>query len=318
MDIMLEPAHVLRAFFLAAASTILLFNGVPALRSRYLAYGPRATPRDTHDQGKYASKPDLTNIRRVKPYRVETLLDHLATYQVPHAYFTHFYIVSVVSSVFWGVQLLAQGAAVKALASYSSSTRPEESMSTGQVFLAWSLMAVQGLRRLYESVTLAKPSSAKMWFVHWLIGIGFYLAVGVAVWMEGVGTVVSATPKLDDLRLSPPSLGTLVCLPIFILASGVQYDCHAYLASLQKYTLPAHPAFEKLICPHYFAECLIYIALTFIAAPKGALVNKTVFTALIFVSVNLGVTADISRDWYAQKFGADKIAGKWRIIPLVY
>lgn len=129
---------------------------------------------------------------------------------------------------------------------------------------------------------------------------------------------MSATPKLDDLRLSPPSLGTLVCLPIFILASGVQYDCHAYLASLQKYTLPAHPAFEKLICPHYFAECLIYIALTFIAAPKGALVNKTVFTALIFVSVNLGVTADISRDWYAQKFGADKIAGKWRIIPLVY
>lgn len=119
---------------------------------------------------------------------METLLDHLATYQVPHAYFTHFYIVSVVSSVFWGVQLLAQGAAVKALASYSSSTRPEESMSTGQVFLAWSLMAVQGLRRLYESVTLAKPSSAKMWFVHWLIGIGFYLAVGVAVWMEGVGT----------------------------------------------------------------------------------------------------------------------------------
>lgn len=119
---------------------------------------------------------------------MESLLDHLATYQVPHAYFTHFYIVSVLSSMFWGVQLLAQGAAVRALASYSLAKSPEKSMSSEQVFLTWSLMAVQGIRRLYESVTLAKPSSAKMWFVHWFIGIGFYLAVGVAVWIEGVGT----------------------------------------------------------------------------------------------------------------------------------
>ena len=119
---------------------------------------------------------------------MESLLDHLATYQVPHAYFTHFYILSVMSSMFWGVQLLVQGAAAKALASYSLSKRPEKSMSTEQVFLTWALMAVQGIRRLYESVTLAKPSSAKMWFVHWFIGIGFYLAVGVAVWIEGVGT----------------------------------------------------------------------------------------------------------------------------------
>lgn len=81
-----------------------------------------------------------------------------------------------------------QGAAVKALASYSSSKSPEKSMSKEQVLLAWSLMVVQGLRRLYESVTLAKPSSAKMWFVHWFLGIAFYIAVGMAVWIEGVGT----------------------------------------------------------------------------------------------------------------------------------
>lgn len=129
---------------------------------------------------------------------------------------------------------------------------------------------------------------------------------------------MSATPTLNDLRLSPPSLRTLLCLSIFIFASGVQYDCHAHLASLKKYTLPAHAAFEKLICPHYFAESLIYVALTFIAAPKGALINKTIFTALVFVLVNLGVTADTSREWYAQKFGADKVAGKWRMIPLIY
>jgi hypothetical protein len=26
-----------------------------------------------------------------------------------------------------------------------------------------------------------------MWFVHWFAGIGFYLAVTVAVWIEGTG-----------------------------------------------------------------------------------------------------------------------------------
>lgn len=310
---------------------------------------------------------------------MESFLNHLATYQVPHAYFTHFYIVSVMSSLFWGVQILVKGAAVRALASYSLSKSPDKSMTMEQVFLTWSLMALQGVRRLYESITLVKPSSSKMWFVHWFVGICFYLAVGVAVWIEGVGTsyqeilrsvtalpwkkprrlqlvvhqarvkeslrhckrlpdslqvlgavdkfmlilcttgtVVSATPILDDRTLSPPSLRTLLCLPIFLVASGVQYDCHAYLASLKKYTLPAHPAFGKLVCPHYFAECLIYVALMFIAAPKGALINKTIFTALIFVSVNLGVTADMSREWYARKFGAEKVAGKWRMIPLIY
>ena len=32
-----------------------------------------------------------------------------------------------------------------------------------------------------------KPSTSKMWFVHWLLGIAFYLAVGVSVWIEGAG-----------------------------------------------------------------------------------------------------------------------------------
>lgn len=124
---------------------------------------------------------------------MESLLNHLATYQVPHAFFTHFYIVSVMSSLFWGVQILVRGAAVRALASYSLSKSPDKSMTMEQVFLTWSLMALQGVRRLYESITLVKPSSAKMWFVHWFVGIGFYLAVGVAVWIEGVGTSYQET-----------------------------------------------------------------------------------------------------------------------------
>ena len=60
-------------------------------------------------------------------------------------------------------------------------------MSIDQIALTWSLMSIQGVRRLFESSMFAKPSTSKMWFVHWLLGIAFYLAVGVSVWIEGAG-----------------------------------------------------------------------------------------------------------------------------------
>lgn len=103
-----------------------------------------------------------------------------------------------------------------------------------------------------------------------------------------------------------------------MLASGLQHDCHAYLASLKKYTLPEHPAFSLALCPHYFAECLIYVALSIIAAPSGHFINRTIFCALIFVTINLGVTADGTKTWYEQKFGKDTVGSRARMVPLLY
>ena len=103
-----------------------------------------------------------------------------------------------------------------------------------------------------------------------------------------------------------------------MLASGMQHDCHAYLASLPKYTLPSHPMFQLIVCPHYFAECLIYASMTLLGAPRGAWINKTVGSALLFVLANLGVTASTSKEWYARKFGKEKVAGRWNMIPFVY
>lgn len=60
-------------------------------------------------------------------------------------------------------------------------------MSINQIAMVWSLMAVQGVRRLAESMTSGKPSSSKMWFVHWILGIWFYVAMSFAVWIDGAG-----------------------------------------------------------------------------------------------------------------------------------
>ena len=122
----------------------------------------------------------------------------------------------------------------------------------------------------------------------------------------------------DLFTMPPPTLRGSIGIPVFILASGLQYDCHHYLSALQKYTVPEHPAFEKVICPHYFAECVIYLSLAIVAAPSGSLLNWTIACALCFVVVNLGVTADGTRDWYLRRFGHDAVSRRWRMIPLLY
>lgn len=65
-------------------------------------------------------------------------------------------------------------------------------MSINQIALLWSFMTVHGIRRLLESLTLGKSSSSSMWFVHWALGIWFYLAMSFAVWIEGAGKLFKA------------------------------------------------------------------------------------------------------------------------------
>ena len=208
-------------------------------------------------------------------------------------------------------------------------------MTLHQVVVVWAVMLAQGCRRLYESLVFGKPSSAQMWIGHWALGIWFYLTMSVAVWIEGMRmySLISLhqepllmllaalhqekfTPK--HFFFSPPSLRTFVGTLLFFLASGVQHDCHAYLASLKKYTLPEHPAFMQVLCPHYLAECLIYLSIAIVAAPPGQIINRTVFCAMVFVAVNLGVTADGTKAWYEQKFGKEKVASRRRMVPLLF
>ena len=85
--------------------------------------------------------------------------------------------------MFWGVQILMRGTALKFLSRQNIAGGP--TMSVEQVVLVCFLMAVQGSRRLYESVTLVKRSSSKMPFATFLLGIAFYLGTGIAVWIHG-------------------------------------------------------------------------------------------------------------------------------------
>jgi 3-oxo-5-alpha-steroid 4-dehydrogenase 3 len=257
---------------------------------------------------------------------------------VPHSYFTQFYIASVLSSAFWGLQLFFRGCVFQAIASRVSEEHRLESMSLTQIMICWLLLAMQGSRRLWECFVFAKPSTSKMWFVHWLLGLGFYLAAGVAIWIEGsgmdtlhmckgislltsrpVGTILTRPLTIDHVKITnAPSVRTFFCVPLFLIASGMQHDCHHFLFSLKKYTLPDHPIFRGIVCPHYGAECVIYLSLAILAAPPGQWVNKTMLSCLAFVAVNLGLTAQTTKQWYMQKFNKEAVQDRWLMIPYVY
>ncbi|KAG0652144.1 Ankyrin repeat domain-containing 11 [Hyphodiscus hymeniophilus] len=246
----------------------------------------------------------------------KNILGYAASFQVPHTWFTHYYIVSTCSSIFWGHQILTRGQAFKLLARYS---KPSTSgpMTGNQVLLAWSMMSIQGTRRLYESLALTKPSKSKMWVGLWAIGIAFYVAMGITVWIEGITTLDVDQPMASLLEFSRPSLRTAIAVPLFLLASGVQHECHKHLASLKKYTLPDNPYFQSVVCPHYTSEILVYVAFAIAAAPKGQVANRTVLAGLGFVVSNLGVTADSTRKWYVEKFGEEKVKRRWRMVPVL-
>ncbi|GME25261.1 3-oxo-5-alpha-steroid 4-dehydrogenase [Neofusicoccum parvum] len=299
----LEPAVLLRSLFLTAASIVLAVDAVPAFRSRFLAYGSRAPS----GPGNPASPTRTASAR---------LLDHLATYRVPHSWFAHFYVLSVLGSIFWAEQYATDGALLKLIASRAAAHRTA-TMSVGQVQAAWLLMLAQGARRLYESVVLSRPSSSKMWITHWLLGLLFYGAMSIAVWVEGTPALQASADNRGS-TLPPLDLKLVAGASLFLWASKQQHDAHAYLFGLRKYTLPTQGYFQTLVCPHYTFECLVYLALSIVAAPEGAWLNKTVLCALGFVGVNLGVTAAGTKEWYATKFGRETVEHRARMVPFIW
>lgn len=97
---------------------------------------------------------------------------------------------------------------------------------------------------------------------------------------------------------------TVVCIVFFLYCSQQQYLVHKYLASLKEYKVPDHPIFARtnLVAPHYTFETYIYLALTILTASDGRILNITMLCATAFVAINLGVTADLTRQWQLKRF----------------
>lgn len=114
------------------------------------------------------------------------LLDHVATWQVSHSWFSSFYYLSGGLSIAWLISWLV----FPRSGDTAFIMHPRKgSMSVQQVEVAWLMMFAQGMRRLYECRSLQSASSSTksiMWIGHWLLGLLFYTATSMAIWIEGV------------------------------------------------------------------------------------------------------------------------------------
>jgi 3-oxo-5-alpha-steroid 4-dehydrogenase 3 / polyprenol reductase len=105
---------------------------------------------------------------------------------------------------------------------------------------------------------------------------------------------------------------------VFVTASSVQYRVHKHLSELPpspNYVFPTDgplDLFNLTLTPHYLCEICIYIAIA------GMVLSWTVITAAIFVTVNLGVSADVTRRWYELRFGGEAVRGKARMVPWIW
>ncbi|KAK0621367.1 hypothetical protein B0T17DRAFT_494031 [Bombardia bombarda] len=306
-----EPSQWCQAFYLFAAGCVVVVAATPReARTLLMDYGARKSSSSHKENAQQnLQNPDVRG-------RVIFLVATVASWgQVPHSWFSAFYLVSLACSLFWLVQYLAGGAVLHAIVSQQASA-PGPSATIGQVVVAWSMMFLQGSRRVYEHALVFRRSNSKMWIVHWVLGLGFYLFTSVSIWVEGSRAVLDKS--IGDTDGFAPLIKIFVAIPVFLFAWVNQYKCHKHLAGLKKYSMPDEGLFRRLVCPHYTCECLLYLSMTIVAAPEGQLCNKTLLCALTFVSVNLGVTASGTRKWYVDKFGIKLVVEKWNMIPFVF
>lgn len=167
-------------------SKILLAYSIPPLRTRFFAYGPRASrksDKDAYSRRKTEkSRAPRRHVTAGDP--TASLLDRLASYRVPHGWFVHFYLLSVSLSAFWFYQICTQRQPFLFLARNSGVT-VSNSVSVYRSGCVYAFMLGQAVRRLLECIFFAKKSSSQMWIGHWVLGLLFYAAMSISVWIEG-------------------------------------------------------------------------------------------------------------------------------------
>lgn len=196
----ISPATWVQSIFLLTSSAALALTVLPAAeRQLLLSYGPRRGQVNNTTSPASDGRESLAEQQNVDDTRRSTALEsvrQLTAYgQVPHAWFVTYYAFYISCASFWALQYFYLQDAPFNLLRYLSRWQDEVTaaredapqMTGAQVVLAWCLMLVQALRRLYECFAVMKPSKSTMWFLHWFMGLGFYLGLSVAIWIEGSG-----------------------------------------------------------------------------------------------------------------------------------
>jgi 3-oxo-5-alpha-steroid 4-dehydrogenase 3 len=168
----MDVVSLTRSYFLLTAAATLFLHLVPALNRRFLAYGARAQLR-----------PDKKRDDASK----STFLDRLASLTVPHSWFLHFYTLAITNTLLWAWQIALQTSLFLRLErSAIAQIIPNEPMTAEQVIFVATLFLCQCVRRWSECFWLNRSNStSRMHAAHYVMGMAFYVAMNVAIWIEG-------------------------------------------------------------------------------------------------------------------------------------
>ncbi|KAF0498884.1 3-oxo-5-alpha-steroid 4-dehydrogenase-domain-containing protein [Gigaspora margarita] len=193
------------------------------------------------------------------------------------------------------------------------------------------MLQVQTIRRMYECFFIERPSvGAKMHVGLYILGLAFYLATGLSVFIEGIGNFGILDSKDNEPNLFTIhstnflSWNILLAISVFIYASHHQYILHKNLALLRLksssvssqplYSIPKGDWFDHISSAHYTAEIIIYFS--FVILTKGF--NLTIWLTFIWTIVCLGIIAKNSEKWGREKFGEEWPKNRWIIMPGIY
>ncbi|NP_001079436.1 polyprenol reductase [Xenopus laevis] len=253
----------------------------------------------------------------------------LQWFDIPKRCFWHFYFVSLVWNGFllWILlHLLLQSVPVPewlqaVLQFLCAGSEPQVLGGELSVVLAFSLLWLHSLRRLLECLFVSIFSNGVIHFVQYCFGLGYYILIGFTI--LGYCPLDRRTAvSLDDL-LMQGNWYHILGLTLYVWASLHQYTCHCILADLRKsasgaiinlkHAVPTGDWFEKVSCPHYFAELLIYLSI----AVVFGLLNTIWWLVVLYVLLSQALAAVLCHEFYHEKFDSYPIHRK-AFIPLIF
>ncbi|KAJ1215139.1 hypothetical protein NDU88_002748 [Pleurodeles waltl] len=247
---------------------------------------------------------------------------------LPKRWFSHFYVVSVlwngflimvlIHTLFFGHNIPAW---LMVLVRRLSGVSQDQGMG-GELsaFLVLMLLWLHSLRRLAECILVSVFSDGVIHLLQYCFGLLYYILLGITVLCQVPfhGKSVSSEDVLQQTRWHH-ILGVL----IYLWASVHQHRCHKILANLRKnksgevinmgHNVPSGDWFDRVSCPHYFAELLIYIAMVVIFGIR----NFTWCMVVMYVLCNQALAAVLCHEFYLRKF--DKYPKQRKaFIPFVF
>ncbi|XP_061848806.1 polyprenol reductase isoform X3 [Colius striatus] len=229
-------------------------------------------------------------------------------------WFTHFYVVSVLWNGFLLIWLFQDKFLRRPLPSWIQHMhhalgRGLQSKNTDvehfSVLLVLVLLWLHSCRRLAECLWTSVFSSGVIHIVQYCFGLGYYIAVGSTLLCQVPTNVRNGKELSVQIRWYH-----IVGAMMYIWASLHQHRCLVILANLRKsksgkvislsHSVPVGDWFERVSCPHYFAELLIYLSM----AITLGFHNVTWWCVVMYVLFNQALAAVLCHEFYQKNFSS--------------